>query len=174
MAYCSASAVAGLCRNLLGQEQAFSFSSCPTINDVNQWLSSGCSIIESQLAGFKYTVPVSNGTAAYDWLAHLNALYGAAYAEMSRTNVTLGPQERTRGQIYLEQFWNQLTMLGKTDFTLAGLSRTTYGTLYTGGVSVADKNANEDNIDRVPPRFFRGLGRFSDTIQPTANTSEES
>lgn len=173
MAYCSASTVAGLCRNLLGQEGGFSFSSCPTINDVNQWLSSGCSIIESQLAGCKYTVPVAGGTAAYDWLAHLNALYGAAYAEMSRTTVTLGPQERTRGQIYLEQFWNQLNMLCKTDFTLAGLTRTTAGTLYVGGISVTEKDTYENNADRVPPRFFRGLGRFSDTVQPTANTGED-
>ena len=173
MSYAGASSVAALCKNLLGGRPGFSTSTCPTINEVNSWLSSGCAIIESTLAGCKYTVPVANGTTAYDWLAQLNALYGAAYAELSRTNVTLAPGERTRGQVYLEQFEMGLGKLCNGDFTLAGLSRTTSGKLYTGGISIGTKQTYESNSDRVGPKFFKGLGRFDETIEPGSTTASQ-
>ena len=72
MAYASASDVSGLCRSLLGENVTFSDSSCPTINQVKNWLTSGCSIIESRLTQKGYSVPVSNGAGAYGWLNDLN------------------------------------------------------------------------------------------------------
>ena len=119
-------------------------------------------------------MPVAGGTTAYDWLGQLNALYGAAYSEMSRTNVTLGPGERTRGQVYLEQFWAGLGKLCDGDMTLAGLSRSsTAGILYTGGISITDKEGREDDSDRVKPKFFKGLGSFPGTTTPTAGSEED-
>lgn len=173
MAYASASTVSGLTKNLLGGEPTFTTSTCPTIYEVNQWLSSGCSIIESTLAGCRYTVPVAAGATIYDWIVSLNALYAAAYAEMSRSNVTLSPGERTRGQVMLEQFDAQLKRLCEGDLTNAGLSRATNAQLYAGGISVADKQRQESDDDRVNPRFGRRMFSFPDTIDPQTSTASQ-
>jgi hypothetical protein len=171
MGYCSASDISSLTKNLLGSSGSFDSSTCPTVAQVNAWITSGCGVIESTLAGAKYSVPVASGTAAYDWLRNLNALYGAAWAEMSRTNVTLEPNQRTRGQVFLEEFWSQLEKLTKGDLTLAGLGRTSQGKLYVGGISISDKQLREGNTDRVPPKFHKGLGSFPGTIEPGATTA---
>ena len=175
MPYSSASSVARLCKNLLGPERNFSVSTCPTSVEVDTWLSSGCSIIETVLAGHKYTVPVASGTVAYGWISDLNTLYGAGMTELARTNVTLGPGERTRGQYFLESFFDQLEMMvsGKMgDLTLAGLGRTSQGTLYAGGISVSAKQTFEQDLDRVNPRFAKSMFRFPGTLDPaTGNTA---
>ncbi len=175
MAYSSASSVSKLCKNILGPEKNFSFSTCPTITEVDTWLSSGCSIIETVLAAHTYVVPVASGTVAYGWLSDLNTLYGAAWVENARTNTTLEPGARSRGQYFLEEFWSQLDRLvsGKLgDLTLAGLSQISSGTLYAGGISVADKQTAETDSDRVSPRFARDMFRFDGTLDPsTGNTA---
>jgi hypothetical protein len=171
MAYASASTVSGLCKNLLGGEPTFTTSTCPTVYEVNQWLSSGCSIIESTLASCRYTVPVSAGATIYDWIVSLNALYAAAFAELSRTNVTLSNQERTRGQVMLETFEKQLDRLCDGDLTQAGLSRSANGKLYAGGISVADKQSQESTSDRVNPRFGREMFTFPDSLNPNPTTA---
>ena len=173
MAYTSACSVARLCRNLLGQEKVFSQSSCPTLNDVNEWLSSGCSIIESTLAGCRYTVPVASGTTAYGWLSDVNALYGAGMAEMSRTTATVSTDERTRGQVFLEMFWTQLDRLCDSDLSLAGLERANTGPLYVGGTKHSVKRGWRQDTDRVGPRFWRGLGRGDEVIYPTDSGADD-
>lgn len=157
MAYASASNVAGLCQNILGSEDNFTTSTCPTLSQVKYWLSSGCSVLEGRLAGAGYSVPVTSGTRAYDWLGDLNCLYAAARAEMSRTNITLAPGQRTRGQVFDEMFWKQLKELLQLDLTQVGVSRGSSGRLYVGGISVSDKDSWEDDTDRVPSRFRRGM-----------------
>lgn len=172
MSYSSASSVASLTRNLTGNKQ-YSTSTCPTINEVNQWLSSGCAIIESRLAGCDYSVPVTGGTAAYDWLGQLNTLYAAAWAEMSRTTATLEPNQATKGQIFLEEFWNQLDMLCKGDLTLAGLSLVSAGrgAIYAGGTMVSEKRIWERDSGRVKSRFSRRMFRTPGTLEPGGYTA---
>jgi hypothetical protein len=141
---------------------------------VNAWLSSGCGIIESTLGGCRYDTPVATGTAAYDWLKNLNSLYAAGNVEMSRSNVTLGPGERTRGQVFLEMFWEQLGKVCDGDLSLAGLTRSSSGKLYVGGTKVSIKQTWESDSDRVSPRFSRGQFDFPGTLDPgNGDTDDE-
>ena len=174
MAYASASTVAGYTKNLLGPDKIYTESSCPTLNNVESWLSSGCSVIETVLAGAKYSTPVPTTSGVYGWVSELNALWAAAHAEWSRTNVTLSPGERTRGQVLYDYFWSELEKLilgiggNGNDLTLVGLTRTSVGKLYVGGISYSDKHTWESDSDRVKPFAFRGMGRFPGTIDPQA------
>ena len=69
MAYASASTVAGYTKNLLGPDKIYTESSSPTLNSVESWLSSGCSVIETVLSGAKYTTPVPTTSAVYGWVS---------------------------------------------------------------------------------------------------------
>lgn len=172
MAYCSASDVASLTVSILGSEDTFSTSTCPTSVRLNAWMSSGCGVIETYLGSDGYTTPPAVNTAIYDVLRNLNALYAAAYVELSRTNVTLGPGERTRGQYFLEEFWRQLKDLSSSqNLTHLGLSRSGQGAIYAGGTRVSEKQVWERDSGRVSPRFFRGLGRTPGTLAPGATTA---
>jgi hypothetical protein len=160
MAYASASDVANLCRGLLNSASTFDASTSPTNTAVSVWLSSGCAILEAQLTAWGYTVPVPTSTIAYNWLQDLNTLFASARAELSRTNLTLQPGERTRGQVFNDMFWKDLGRLEDRDLTLAGVTRDSTVLVYTGGISVADKDAVVSNTDRVEPRFKREQHRF--------------
>jgi len=47
-------------------------------------------------------------------------------------------------------------------------------TIYAGGISVSDKEANEDNDDMVTPAFTRGMFDDSFAIDKTSsNTTQE-
>jgi len=170
MPYASVDQVAALCRNLLGTATQFGSSTSPTVYEVESFLSSGCSAIEIRLSAAGYDVPVAAGSRAYDFISHLNTLYGAAYAEMSRTNVVLGPGERTRGQQFLAQFNNEIDGFISLDLTGMGISRSSRGEIYVGGTSKADVNSNISDTDRVPPRFFRGMLQTSGTLEPSEST----
>lgn len=171
MTYSSASHVAGLTQNLISGACNFSTSSSPTLAAVSNWLDSGQSVIDSYLSGHRYAVPVASGTQAFDWLENLNALYAAAMAETSRTNITLGPGERTRGRVMLEQFWNELKLLVSLDLTGMGVSRASAGKLYVGGISEADKETYEEDSDRTSPRFSRSMFNFPGTISPGTDSA---
>lgn len=171
MAYTTASAVGALCRNILGEFVTFSESSCPTLQQVNGWLSTGCSIIEARLNGAGYSTPVAVTAGVYDWIADLNTLFAAARTEMSRSNITLGPGERTRGQVFEEYFWRDLDKLVNTDLSGLGVSRASRGILYAGGISVDDKQTWEDDTDRVTPRFSKNQFKFVETIDPVTGGS---
>jgi len=170
MAYASASDVAANSQSLLHGADSFGTSSSPMLSEVRGWLSSGCSIIETRVASHGYTVPVTAGTRGYDWAKDLNAIYATARAELSRTNVTLAPGERTRGQVFLEMFWDGLEEFLKMDLTLVGIARGSSGTLYAGGISKSDKQLDEADSDRVQPRFKRGQFEFPGTIRPSIST----
>lgn len=75
----------------------------------------------------------------------------------------------------LDLFWDQLDRLvnGKLgDLTLAGLSRSSLGTLYAGGVSVAAKQSYESMTDRVKPKFAKDMFEFPGVVDPmTTNTA---
>lgn len=177
MPYCTASAVSAYSKNILGPNKIFTDSTCPTIDQVNSWMSSGCSIIETALLSERYTVPVASTAGVYGWIAELNAMYTASHVEFYRTNVTVSPGERTRAQIIYEMFKDELKALlygwdGKgNDLTLVGISRTSVGPIYAGGLKKSDKQVWESDADRTTPFFFRGMGRFPGTIDPAAGTA---
>ncbi len=178
MSYSTASGVAAYCsKNLLGPDRLFTESTCPTLNQVEEYLSSGCAIIETVLAGARYATPVPATAGVYGWVSSLNALWAAAHAELYRMNTTMGPGERGRGQLLYDYFWSELEKLilgiggNGNDLTLVGLTRTSVGKLYVGGISVSDKQLWESDTDRVTPRFATGLFSFPGTIKPTARSS---
>ena len=171
MGYASTSDVAALCNNILNGSSDFSASSVPTACQVQAWISSGCGILESTLAGLGYGVPVASTIGVFDILRELNALYGAARTELSRTNITIGPGERTRGQIFNQMFWDELGKMKALDLGMYGLSRSSTGKLYVGGISNAEKQSIEGDTDRVQPRFKRGQFAFPDTLRPDTLTT---
>ena len=171
MAYSSASDVAGLCRNILGGASNFTTSTSPTLAAVNNWLSSGCALIETALADKGYSMPVPATALVYDQVGNLNSLFGAGHVELSRTNVRLGPGERTRGQQFLEQFRAGLKWLAQMDLTRAGLERESQGKLYAGGISIADRDTVEDDTDRVEPRFKRDMFKRSGVVWPAGTSA---
>lgn len=160
-AYASASHVAGLCQNVLGGALAFSTATSPTLTHVNNWLEQGYSVINTALTNLGYSVPAASSATIYDRLTNLNTLYAAAYTELSRINVTLGPGERTRGQVFMQLFDQGVDALQSMDLSTAGISGdSALGKLYVGGISIDDKETHEDDTDRVPGRFVRGMFKF--------------
>lgn len=166
MAYAAASDVAAYCQNILNGDNNFSLSSSPTLLEVNGWLSSGCAILETYLSSKSISVPIANGTRLYAWLTDLNALYGAARVELSRTNVTLGPGERTRGQVFDDMFWKRLASLEDMDLSGVGGTQRSVAPIYVGGISVDDKETRDSDTDRVVPRFRRGQFEYEGTVRP--------
>lgn len=170
-AYSSASDVASICRGLIAGASNFGTSTSPDATSVGAWLSSGCAVIETKLTGWGYSVPPAATTAVYAWLSDLNTLYAAARAELSRVNITIGPGERTRGQLFNEMFWAQLEKLNEQDLTNAGLSTDSGAKIYVGGVSIDEKQVQEADTDRVIPRLSRGMFNFPDTLRPEGTTA---
>jgi len=161
MAYASASNVAALCQNILGGASNFSASSSPTTTSVCAWLDEGGGVVDLHLAAQGYDTPAPSSATLYPYLTNLNVLYAAAFVELSRINVTLGMGERTRGQVFMQMFWDGLERLSDKQLTGGGATISTdSGTLYAAGISAADKETYEDDTDRVTPRFVRGLFRF--------------
>jgi len=140
---------------------------------VNGWLSSGCGRIEAAIRGAGYTPPTqTSAPAVYDALKDLNTFYAAGMAELTRLGVRLGPRDRSRGQFLMEMFDNGLAKLLKTDLGRAGLDSAGIGTLFVGGISIDDKDIQETDDDRVPPRFQRDMFDFPGTVDTsTAATS---
>lgn len=174
MSYSSASAVGAMCRSLLGEFATFTESSCPTRTQVDGWLSSGCSIIESVLGTKGYSTPVASTSGAYGWLTDLNTLFAAARAEMSRSNVVLSPGERTRGSVFQDLFDSGIEKLLKLDLTQLGVSKVSGGRMYAGGISVSDIQTWEADTDRPTPKFGLGQFDFPGTIDPTSSTASQS
>lgn len=167
MAYCSASNVFSYVKNLIRGEVRFSEDSDPTLNEITWYMSTGCATIHTELSKNGWTVPAASGTALYDKLSDLNALYAAARAELSRVNVTVQPGERTRGQVYLQMFENDLTKLVESDLAdIGGELSTSDAEIYLGGVSEDNKDTYYDNTDRVPNRFRRSQFKFGESSYP--------
>jgi len=167
MAYASASDVAALTVNLAGAGQDFTDSSTPTITQVERWLSTGSAIIDSRLAAKGYS-PIPESSAAYDMAAQVNAVYGAWMAERSRTNARSNPGERTRSDLFKDDFKMLLEMLLDMDLSMVGVSLNTAtgqrARPWAGGISVSDKETAQLDTDRVPSRFSRGM--HTDPLRP--------
>ena len=172
MSYASASDVAAYTPNLLNQSDNFTDTTTPTKAQVERWLSSGCSVIEARLKAAGYSTPVGAGTALYDQISDLEALFGAARAEMARMSTRVGPGERTRSQIFKDEFNKGLKELLGGDLSKAGLSHTS--DIYIGGISQSDKDTDYEDSDRVQARFKRGAWRHPGTSRPSGTADEES
>jgi len=171
--YSSASSVGSYTLNILDGNQTFGENTLPTKKQVDNWLSSGCAIIETELQGRGYSVPVSNGTSARTRVAQLETLYAVAQAEMTRATATVGPGERTRGQVFEAMFWSGLEKFLDGDLTMVGLTRSSTGSIYSGGISITTKQSYETDSDRVTPRFSRGQFRHAGTERPDGSTWNE-
>lgn len=169
MAYATTSNVAKLCLNLADGWIDFTTETKPAISDVQTWLSSGCSIIETKLSSWGYSTPVPTTSALYDYIRDLNTFYAAARAEMSRMTATTMPGERTRGQVFDRMFWDNLHRLEEMHLSggLVGAGLTvssTAGEIYVGGISETDKEVYSDNTDYVEPRFKRDKHKIGGTL----------
>ncbi len=168
MAYASASDVSALTRNLIGAASAFDTSTCPTLAQVNVWLSTGCAVINSRLAGMGYGT-IATTSAAYEVAQQANACYAAWFAERSRQNARTSADERGRADIFKTDFEDLMEILLSLDLSQNGVTQTSRA--YAGGISLSDKDSIESDTDRVIPRFARGMFGNSEAGHPVSDTS---
>jgi len=168
MAYSAASNVADYCPTLL-EDGVFTSTTRPTKAAVERFLSSACAVIEGRLTAAGYSVPVPGTAAVYDQIVDLETLYAAARAETVRLSARTAATERTRGQVFMEEFNRGLADLLKLDLTTMGVGYS--GDLYAGGISVADRESQEADTDRVTPRFTRGQFRHTGTQRPSGDST---
>jgi hypothetical protein len=134
-----------------------------------RWLSSGCSLIEGKLRGLGYDTPVPGTAAIYDYIADLEATYGAYRAELSRSSARVSQGERTRADGLYQTFTKGLEMLTTMDLSRMGMTNT--GKVYSGGQTQSDKDIDAGNSDMVQPRFSRNAfsGDFSSNPSTAAS-----
>ena len=171
MAYASASDVAAYTPGLLDDGE-FTEVSRPSRNDVARYLNAGDALIDARLGSAGYSVPVVAGATVYNYVVDLSALYAAARAEMARLSARVAATERTRGQVFMDDFNAGLDMLCAMDLSQGGVTRASAGKLYVGGISKADKKSVEGDTDRVVPRFERGQFRYEGTNTPGGTTTD--
>lgn len=171
MTYGSASGVASYTPNLVGEELTFTKTTIPTDTQVERWLSAGYALINGRLAGRGYGMPVPQAATVYSLVVDLEELYAAARAESARMSARIGPDERTRSQMFMQQFKDGMKELLSMDLSRAGLSHT--GKLYAGGISKSDKDAVDADADRVQPRFKRGMWRVPGEVRPGGGDDDE-
>lgn len=175
MAYSSASDAALFCPELIGGNTGWDDQTTPTRDQIDRFVARGYSRINTVLAQAGYNVPVVSSATVYDTLTDLEAMYAGARAQMARMSSRLGPEERGKGQVLMEQFDKELAALCKRDLTRAGATRRSAGGIYVGGISESDKLSYERDTDRVQPRFTREQFRRSGTERPAgAMVDEES
>jgi hypothetical protein len=166
VAYANASHVYSHCFSLIKPASEFDSSTCPSLSEVNTWLTGGCAVINARLAGHGYSaIPATS--AAYDLAVAANALYAAWMAERSRISARISAEERTRADMFYKDFKFHLDMLVEMDLSRTGVTQTSVA--YAGGISRSDVSSVESNTDRVKPRFTRG--RFSN---PEAGNDSDS
>ena len=173
MSYASASDVAAYTPNLTGEYDNFTNTTKPTKTHVDRFLSAACGLIEGRIAAAGYSVPVPTSSYVYDQVSDLAALYAAGRAEMVRMTARVAATERTRSQMFMSQFNTGMDMLLKMDLSRAGLSMLGVGATNAGGISQADKDSKENDIDRVAGRFTRGQFRATGTQRPSQTVSDD-
>lgn len=173
MAYASASDVVALSRPLLAGSSAFpstaaSVGIISTKDEIDSFLSTGCSVIESAIESMGFDAPVASTLSIYGHVKFLNALYAAAWAELARTTGTIEPRARTRGQVLMDMFNRGLSDLKEMDLAEAGLTQepVTGVEIYVGGLEISDKQNNESDTDIVQPRIARGMFKFPGARSP--------
>lgn len=151
MAYCTASDVAALTRNLLGSASEFEASTSPTSTQITAWLSTGCAAVESKVGG-----TIAATSYAYGLAQQANALFAAWMAERSRINTRVATDERTRAEMFKNDFDAIMEILADLDDSDLGISNTATSAAWAGGISISDRDVYTTDSDRVKPRFSRG------------------
>lgn len=164
MSYSATSDVAAYVPNLIDGAADFDATTRPTKAVVENFLSSGCAIIESELQTGGYAVPVPGNSTVRISIKQLETWYGVAEAESVRSTARVAATDRTRAQFFAAKFEKGLDKLLSRDLSRAGLSHTSK--LYAGGISVSDKETVEDDTDRVAPRFERDQFRIEGADRP--------
>ena len=170
MGYCTSCAVYSHVFSLVKPASAFDTTTCPSLNDITDWITTGCAVINTKLTSLGYSVPTAS-TAVYEMLGQANAFWAAALAEDSRINARISADERTRGDRFMRQFDNLMKLLGTMDLSRAGLSQVTAG--YAGGISVSDRASVESDTDRVKPRFKRGQFENPEAARASDSDSDD-
>lgn len=171
MTYAAASHVAMYTPGLLRGETNFTATTRPTKAAVEWFLSAGYDVINGRVAAAGYTTPVPATATFYTEIVDLEALFGAARAEMAQLTAGVSRTERTRSQAFEETFNKRLDALLTQDLSRAGLTYTSK--LYAGGISRADKTATDADTDRVQGRFARGQFRHAGTTRPDGSDTDE-
>lgn len=172
MGYCDTTHVAALCSALVSGSADFSTDTNPTKAMVQVFISSGCAFLDALTRGKGYAPPASSN-ALYDLYRHMNALYAAWFAERRRTTDRTAPGEKSRADLLYNDLKAHIQMvfgadLDTLDLASAGLSPVNEVGPYGGGISKDDIEAFEDDEDRMPPRFVRGMSSaFRDTQRPS-------
>ena len=173
MGYCSASDVAALTPHLVKPASSFDTTICPTLTQVNAWISTGSLVIDSKLSTMGYSSPGAT-TAVYGLLQQANAAYGAWFAERSRISARVSDDPNTRDRQMKRDFTDLLDMLGKMDLTTMGVRKTTKKLPYMGGQTFTDKETDESDSDMVQHRFKRGQLENRESLKPRGSTSASS
>lgn len=155
MAYASASDVAALCRNLLGAASNFDNSTSPNIAQINAWLSAGCALINTTIFGRNFNQAVPLGSAVYEFMTMANAQFAAWQAERSRTLASVQATERTRADMFKNDFKESLALIDTLGLGQAGVGQSS--NVYMGGQTLADKALDAGDTDMVKDRFVRGM-----------------
>lgn len=165
MAYCSASDVMALTPGLVKPASMFDTSTCPSLTEVNTWLASGSSVIDTQLASAGYS-PIPATSPAFGMAQQANALFGAWFAERSLITARVSADERTRADMFKRDYESLMKILVDLDLGQAGVPLLQTGRAYAGGISISDKATVEDDGDRLATRFKRGMGRHPERTDP--------
>lgn len=168
MAYCAASDVAALVRNLIAPSASFTSSTCVTDTQVAAWMTTGCAVIESEIGALGYSAIPAN-SPAYGLAQQLNAIYAAWMAERRFTTQTIQPGERTRADLFKKDFTDLLIELKALPLSRLGVPQTSV--VYAGGISQSDKQTVVSDSDRTPARFFREQFRNQYDLYPRENPS---
>lgn len=171
MAYSTCAQVAALIPNLLNSASCFDSldtSIRPTSAQLVSFMSSGCALINAQLAGMGYSTPIGATAAIYGYLSDLEANYAAYRAELARSSPRSAAGERGRSEAFKKAFDDGLKAIVGMDLSRAGVGHTSK--FYGGGMSRSDKETVATDTDRVHPRFHRNVfdGDFaSETSEDT-------
>lgn len=172
MTYATTANVAAYTPQLLASGGTdFSAATTPTATQVTIFLKAGFALINARLNSEGYSTPLPASSEAADFAKDVEALYGAGRAEMVRSTARVAATERTRSQQFMEQFNTGLDALVEINFALSGASRASR--MYAGGISVADKDAQNADQDRVKGRFERGQFRAPETSRPSGTRGDD-
>lgn len=175
MPYSSCTMVAGLIPNLINGasdiENTCDTKLLPASATMITFMSAGCALIEGKINSMGYIAPGAGGLLS-DYLANIEAQYTAWQCEAARSSPRTAKGERSRADTFRKAYEAGLRQLDKMDLSMIGftLLQATGSGWYSGGTSVADKQAAEADADRVDPRIARG--QFANPENPDAETGD--
>lgn len=149
-------------------------SGVPEATVVQNWIDEGAALIDARLTSAGYSAPVSSSAAAYKLFRHCNALYAACIVEMSRGTSQTAAAETGRSFNFCDRFERNLNSLLAMDLSGLGVSVSSAGQMYIGGISEDDKESVESDTDRIMTSFRRGQFAHPGAGTTTADTPGDS